>query len=294
MVGEEKIMPDHDGVVAVVNVSRTQPGTHDAAAALVALAQRAFRAWEQARVQGAAVVHPAVPILFFGDIDAYMQSPLRVITVGLNPSLAEFPAQDPFQRFRAADGLTALASAADCKRYVRALSSYFEEAPYRSWFGTYKGLLEGMDASFYKGAANTALHTDLCSPIATNPTWSNLSKESRTMLLGPGRDLWHDLVRVLRPQVMLISVAREHLDQIRFTSDAAWAELCQVEHKKPYIVKCNRMSLDDGTPMMAIFGLAAQTPFGSVSQEDKLRIGRLVVDLLEAGLSITLENSHIV
>jgi hypothetical protein len=96
-----------------------------------------------------------------------------------------------------------------------------------------------------------------------------------------GRDLWHDLVRVLRPQVMLISVAREHLAQIRFKSDDGWAELCQVEHKKPYIVKYKRVSLNDGTPMLAVFGTAAHTPFGTVSQEDKLRIGGLVRDLID-------------
>jgi hypothetical protein len=176
-----------------------------------------------------------MPILFFGDFDAYMQSPLRIITVGLNPSNSEFPddpqkfrGQDKFWHFREAEGLTGLASSADCKRYLGALSGYFGNAPY-GWFDTYKGLLDGIGASFYEGAASTALHTDLCSPVATNPTWSWLSKESKAMLLGPGRDLWHDLVRVLRPWVMLISVAREDLDHVRFKSDDDWAKLCQIE-----------------------------------------------------------------
>ena len=39
-------------------------------------------------------VTTAAPILFFGDHSAYRASPLRVLTVGLNPSLHEFPKWD--------------------------------------------------------------------------------------------------------------------------------------------------------------------------------------------------------
>ena len=38
-------------------------------------------------------VCPAMPILFFGDLEAYSTSPFRVVTVGLNPSLQEWPAR---------------------------------------------------------------------------------------------------------------------------------------------------------------------------------------------------------
>ena len=36
-------------------------------------------------------VSPSIPILFFGDLHAYFSSRVRVLTVGLNPSLHEFP-----------------------------------------------------------------------------------------------------------------------------------------------------------------------------------------------------------
>jgi hypothetical protein len=45
------------------------------------------------------VVDPAIPILFFGNSNRYFKSPLRVITVGKNPSNEEFPKDDPFSRF---------------------------------------------------------------------------------------------------------------------------------------------------------------------------------------------------
>lgn len=43
-----------------------------------------------------------MPILFFGDGNEYFSSELKVITLGLNPSRAEFPEEDRFQRFGAA------------------------------------------------------------------------------------------------------------------------------------------------------------------------------------------------
>lgn len=42
------------------------------------------------------LVQPSVPILFFGDLQRYLASPVRVVTVGLNPSRLEFPADDTF------------------------------------------------------------------------------------------------------------------------------------------------------------------------------------------------------
>ena len=70
-------------------------------------------------------VSPAVPILFFGDADAYFESPLRVVTVGLNPSLIEFPADKPFRRFPLAEGITGQ----NRHDYLNALSAYFRTSP---------------------------------------------------------------------------------------------------------------------------------------------------------------------
>ena len=63
-------------------VERAQP------AELVAAAWRAY----DAAAALPSRVTPAAPILFFGNLDAYRASLLRVLTVGLNPSHKEFPA----------------------------------------------------------------------------------------------------------------------------------------------------------------------------------------------------------
>ena len=57
----------------------------------------------------AGVVRTSMPILFFGNLRAYLASPIRVLTVGLNPSWAEFPEEEPFRRFPPGEKLVAVA-----------------------------------------------------------------------------------------------------------------------------------------------------------------------------------------
>lgn len=37
------------------------------------------------------IVQDSIPILWFGDMEAYCHSKRKIVTVGLNPSLQEFP-----------------------------------------------------------------------------------------------------------------------------------------------------------------------------------------------------------
>ncbi|MGI8915768.1 MAG: hypothetical protein ACR2JY_18635 [Chloroflexota bacterium] len=245
------------------------------------LSQGAFAAFGDAAARvPEVVVKPAIPILFFGDIESFRGSPVRVVTVGLNPSRAEFPPDRPLARFPAAAGLRELNSTRDSDRYVAALSNYFREDPYRAWFATYDGLLEGLDASFNDGCANTALHTDICSPVATNPTWSRLVQSARAALMPPGLALWHDLIRLLQPHVLLVSVARSYLATIEFAADSEWAELHRIERTNPYIVRHQRLRLGDGTTTALIFCQAAEKPFGLVGKADQRQIGASVRRLL--------------
>src|SRR5581483_11835555 len=104
------------------------------------------------------LVRPSIPILFFGDSERFAASPLRVITVGLNPSREEFPRAAPFLRFPAAEG----ASGRDPDRYLASLDAYFRTAPYTGWFNpSFEPLLRGLGSSYYDGALSAALHTEL-------------------------------------------------------------------------------------------------------------------------------------
>src|SRR4051794_32576043 len=93
-------------------------------------------AWELSNsTPDACVVRPSIPILYFGDRRRYDASPLKVITVALNPSHHEFPVADRFQRFPSAAVIdpTALDRPARVA-YLAALDDYLRIAPYRTWF----------------------------------------------------------------------------------------------------------------------------------------------------------------
>lgn len=242
------------------------------------LAVKAFALWKSAKeAVPEAVVEPSVPILYFGDLDAYLVSPIRVATVALNPSRVEFPTDDPFKRFPQAEGVREMGS------YLGALNDYFKIAPYRGWFASFEPILNGMGASFYPRENITAIHTDLCSPVATDPTWSRLNKATRRELISQGVRLWHDLIREIRPDVLLISVARRHLEKIEFDRVGGPDELHRLEENRvrPYITQTWELQIHDGARSRVVFGRAANQPFGLVSNQYKRSLGRRLAERLQ-------------
>lgn len=247
------------------------------------LVHDAWDLYDRAESQ-AHVVRPSIPILFFGDSEAYKHSGRRIVTVGLNPSRVEFPEGEPFRRFPVAAslrGTTRLTGFYD--RYLQALNQYFNLDPYSAWFGTFEPLLAGLRCSFYRGSRDAALHTDLCSPLATDPTWSKLSGAQRAGLEQGGVTLWHRLITYLQPQVILMSVARRHLSKIRFAVLTNWRTIYELERDNPYELQHCLLDIGSGRQSHLIFGQAAQKPFGTVSHANKFDIGqRLAERLLDA------------
>jgi hypothetical protein len=233
------------------------------------------------------VVRPSIPILYFGDHNRYVASSLKVITVALNPSRHEFPVHDQFVRFRpvediGTEGFDLSASAA----YSAALNGYFRLEPYMSWFGWFEHVLLGMGASYRDGAKSTALHTDLCSPLATDPTWSKLDGR-RDRLAAEGMALWHDLVELLAPDVIVISVARQYRDQIAYADPLHWRPLITIERQDPakrsYHALMQWAALQSGKETLLVFGPAAQQPFATLTQGDRQRVGRKAREMFDAG-----------
>ena len=221
------------------------------------------------------VVRPAVPVLYFGDHPAYTRSRTRVITVGLNPSQAEFPAAARFSRFPGAEGV------GGGQQYLGSLDHYFTVDPL--WRGSTPtaGLLEGLGTSFETGA-NTALHTDLGSPVATSPTWSRLSPSLRREIATTGIPLWADLVRHLLPHVILVSVARQWLNLIPFpvTEDLRVVETLTARRKRPYPFRARRVRVTAEHDALLISGPGSTTPFGNVSRTDQRRVGATISGLV--------------
>lgn len=236
------------------------------------------------------IVKPSIPIMYFGDLERYVQSPIKIITVGLNPSLEEFPGRDGFARFASArDIYPAVTKGQHLDIFLQALNGYFRNDPYTRWFNTaFEKLLNGLDGSYYTSYRNTALHTDICSPLATNPTWSGLAPSERALLEPSGTKLWHQLVKYLRPDVIIMSIAKAHLTKIQFTAIEPWRTLYTINQRdsgiplrKPYIVQSRLVQIDPHKTTLLVFGQAANTPFGTVSHKDKIEIGRRVKTHIE-------------
>jgi hypothetical protein len=240
------------------------------------LAQSAFdaRCWAVRGESRGAVVEPAIPVIYAGDRDAYFSSSCRIITVGLNPSSAEFPSQDPFRRFPLAAGLSEANG-----DYLAALDTYFKTEPRKPWFSSYESLLNGLDASYYPGGRNTALHTELCSPVATNRAWSKLGPETSDSLMKRGVPIWHELVRRLEPDVVLVSVARAHVARIEFQASEPF-EISRLEEEgrsRPYVTEGRWLDIDGHRSLM-VFGQASHRPFGLVSSMHKIGVGGRIAD----------------
>lgn len=218
------------------------------------------------------VIRESVPVLWFGDSAAYRASPLRVVTVATNPSLREFPVGNRFQRFPQARWSASKPANPDL---VAALDKYFLVQPL-DWFNELKPVLEGFDASFVPGATNTALHIDVCTPLATDPTWSTLVRtypETAEILATAGLRLWHDLVRYLRPNVILSSFASPYLDRFEFewTSERMHVPGL-VGPKKATWSRRLRLSPSDHEAIF-VFGRTVNVPFGALSHAERRTVG---------------------
>jgi hypothetical protein len=151
------------------------------------------------------------------------------------------------------------------------LHRYFEESPY-SWFNNYERMLGGFDCSYYDGSArNMALHTDLFTPLATDPTWSDLSLGQCQLLARGGTELWHRLVRHLRPHVILISMAIDNLKMIHFPVVSVRRPIYKLrrEHRLYYILHQRVRINEDGDEADVIFGPMLRRPFGKLSHVEK-------------------------
>ena len=106
---------------------------------MVDLVDRAWRLYHEA--DAPCVLKPAIPILYFGDSAAFSRSPLRVVTVGLNPSGQEFLDGAGLRRFGAARGIyPAILTGTRRDAYRAALDGYFLADFYASWFAAFEPL----------------------------------------------------------------------------------------------------------------------------------------------------------
>ena len=84
------------------------------------------------------VVKKSIPVIWFGNIERYKESELKIVTVGINPSLKEFPDLPEKPRFNIPDSLSG-----NEENLYNILNDYFNNNPYKLWFEQYEKILEG-------------------------------------------------------------------------------------------------------------------------------------------------------
>jgi hypothetical protein len=247
---------------------------------LILIYQQCFQTFQAKRGEHYVIVE-SMPIAYFGDLCAYQKSEKRIITVGLNPSSQEFPSSNPYLRFPN-NNYQQLLENEDYKLYEKLLCKYYQESPYLRWFNSFKAILKGLNASYLDSSElpNRVLHTDICSPVPTDPTWNNLSKSDKNKLLQDGQEIWHSLVEILQPHLILISVAECYLKSIKFER-TTWDVIHTIANSqdgilrnRPYEVKLAQLQISHNFKTHICFGRAANTPFGLISNIEKFTLGQ--------------------
>lgn len=223
------------------------------------------------------VLNNAIPILWFGNSIAYNDSDLKIITVALNPSDNEFHDRgnsivNISFRFPKYNG--------SLKSLQDSYNNYFEEKnPYKSWFDSgFEPILNGMGASYYssKKFKNRVLHTDICCPYATNPTWNNLSKTEQENLLKDGFPLWEKLIDVLKPDVIIVSVKKQYVKKLCITQ---LSDLYKIVYDKNGNNRNSPIEIKQGKyqKAMIVLGRTWNIPFGSIGKDQKIKLGEQII-----------------
>jgi hypothetical protein len=213
------------------------------------------------------IVPNSIPIVWFGDAEKYFGSDIKIITVSLNPSDIEFKEHktaSPSPKLRFPDFNGSVTS------LYNAYNNYFLKNPYNSWFkASFGAVLESFNASHYDNAINTALHTDIGSSYATNPTWTGLSNSDKNILEPIGAKSWHSLVKILEPDIILFSASKNFEEKITFPQIGNWLSI-DVKAKSPLLK--GKFKLSNTKLAILLFQVQGRKPFLQTSKEEKLKI----------------------
>jgi len=216
------------------------------------------------RVKPSLTARNSVPIIFSGNIAQYEKSPLKIVTVALNPSSNEFAGVDHRYKLEKLNP----------KNLFKVCSSYFDVDSAQEvsrWFTNYEKILMSADASYFEGRRNRAIHSDMCSPIVTQKKWQKLGREDRRQLQESGLQIWKEFVRILSPDIILMSVKREYRD-----------EICQNWTEIPISsipTRSRNVAIGKLGCSTVVWGRARNTPFMDFNDREKIKIGETLQSL---------------
>lgn len=173
--------------------------------ALAELVDAAWEEWSRAwQAHGDVVPVQSAPVLWFGNLERYLQSPRRIVTIGVNPGPDTFHKAGPWRFYPD----LAMGNRPGLDAYVTAMNGF----PLNGWFPGWNGLLEPLGASYPQAVdGNAPLHIDL-TPIYTSCVFSDsrVAPAARQALLEHGMVILSQLLGILCPEFAFLSVKADY------------------------------------------------------------------------------------
>ncbi len=182
----------------------------------------------------------SIPIMWHGHLDRYQHSELKVVSVSINPHHRAFQEENPQFDLNLINQIVQnkVLSNKDIDSLIKQYDFYFERNQVLmntdTVFKTYESILNAFDASYLPDWThpNQALHLDMFTPLATNPTWSKLKKQFPDFAQGleqRGKRLFRKLVDILNPDLILISLQKQSIINL-FEIDDSWGQIEYVKN----------------------------------------------------------------
>lgn len=229
------------------------------------------------------IVPNSLPILFFGDIERYKKQEFKVITAAINPSFYEFQKNnsDFSYKYRFPNYNNSLESLElSYNNYFKRSNNY-----YSGWFGKrikgrkgFEAVLNGIGFSFFSDRNfKIALHTDICSPLATKELWGKLTKEEKEILEKKGKPIWTKTVKELEPNLILFSGKEIYLDGLKLSINSFLTDEIQKIDKR---FKFKTLQIENFKTTVLIGPNSRFGPYGAPGMDGllKVKIGNLIKD----------------
>lgn len=246
------------------------------------------------------LIKGTLPILYFGDIEAYFKSRYKIITAAINPSCGEFYydktnrqiSYDRFPQFEHIAKANALNND-NVLQYLSALNGYFKTGnDYKKWFKKTprENIFTPFGVSYYDNTPNRAIHTDTLSPFATFPTWSKFTPQSQRERIQRrfsdiGIPLWNELVEILEPDIIFVSLNKKYISHIDFYQ--TFRDYLTYHDKKyngkPLKIQYGYINLNGKTAHIFNESITFRKPFLATGKEYTISLGKQIFERFTNG-----------
>lgn len=261
---------------------------------LVSLSQKCHNVFLEAQNSklGEYLIKGTLPILYFGDINAYFKSQYKIITAAINPSSAEFGVGESgtkisFKRFPLFSDIAKDSAMSDesALQYLSALNDYFKTGnDYRRWFcrTPRNNLFAPFGASYYDDLPNRAIHTDILSPFATFPKWSGIPPRIQKQFSDIGIALWHELIAILEPDIIFMSLGKKHISHTDFYK--TFIDCVTYPNKKSLKIQYGYINLGAKTTHIIYESGGNVYPFDMLDNHNSAVLGAKIFERFTKGL----------